>query len=164
MRKRAVLESILSVSAILVVGWEAGSAVPSTPIGISTSGSPTASAAPTASAPPPSPSTGTPQVTPAAPQPTTAVAGNYLGTSTSTPYGQVRVQVTIAGGHITAVTPTQLTDADGRSVQISNRAAPILRQEVLAAQSSQVQMVSGATYTSEAYLSSLQSALDQAGL
>ncbi|MGN6503293.1 MAG: FMN-binding protein, partial [Pseudolysinimonas sp.] len=57
-----------------------------------------------------------------------------------------------------------LTDADGRSVQISNRAAPILHDEVLSAQSANVQMVGGATYTSEGYLMSLQSALDQAGL
>jgi uncharacterized protein with FMN-binding domain len=49
-------------------------------------------------------------------------------------------------------------------VQISNRAAPILRDEVLAAQSASVANVSGATYTTRAYLSSLQSALDQAGL
>ena len=44
------------------------------------------------------------------------------------------------------------------------RAEPILRAEVLAAQSADVSMVSGATYTSRAYLTSLQSALDQAGL
>ena len=76
----------------------------------------------------------------------------------------MQVQVTVSGGSITDVTALQLTNADGRSVQISNRAAPILRDEVLASQSAQVSNVSGATYTTQAYLESLQFALDQAGL
>jgi uncharacterized protein with FMN-binding domain len=75
----------------------------------------------------------------------------------------VQVAVTISGGSITDVQALHLTNADGRSVQISNYAAPILRQEVLGSQSAHVSNVSGATYTSRAYLSSLQSALDQAG-
>ena len=73
------------------------------------------------------------------------------------------MQVTISGGSITDVTPLQLTDSDGRSVQISNRAAPMLRTEVLQAQSASVSMIGGATYTSAAYLQSLQAALDAAG-
>lgn len=82
----------------------------------------------------------------------------------NTAYGDVQVKITVSAGKITDVTALHLTDSSGRSVQISNRAAPVLRDEVLAAQSSSVQMVSGATYTSEGYLTSLQSALDQAGL
>jgi uncharacterized protein with FMN-binding domain len=70
----------------------------------------------------------------------------------------------VANGKITTVTPLHLTDNGGRSVQISNYAAPILRSEVLSSQSSQVSSVGGATYTSDAYLTSLQSALDQAGI
>ncbi|MCY0905387.1 FMN-binding protein [Arthrobacter sp. H14-L1] len=56
----------------------------------------------------------------------------------------------------------QLTDRDQRSAQISNYAAPVLRSEVLAAQSAAVQSISGATLTSEGYLTSLQAALDTA--
>lgn len=93
-----------------------------------------------------------------------AADGTYTGDSVPTRFGDVQVQVTVSGGQITDVTPLRLTDRDGRSVQISNRAAPILREEVLSAQSANVRMVSGATYTSEGYLNSLQSALDQAGL
>jgi len=84
-------------------------------------------------------------------------------TATCTSPHLVEIAVTISGGAITDVTALQLTDADGRSVQISNRAAPVLREEVLQAQSASVSMVSGATYTSGAYLESLQAALDQAG-
>ena len=69
-----------------------------------------------------------------------------------------------SAGKITDVTALQLTDADRKSVQISNRAAPLLRTEVLAAQSAEVKTISGATVTSNAYLTSLQAALDAANL
>jgi len=82
----------------------------------------------------------------------------------STQYGSVQVQVVVANGKITDVKALHLTDDGGRSVQISNSAAPILRSEVLSSQSARVSTVGGATYTSDAYLSSLQSALDQAGI
>jgi uncharacterized protein with FMN-binding domain len=96
--------------------------------------------------------------------PTTgATDGTYAGSTVNTRFGPVQVQVTIAGGAITDVTALQLTNTDGRSVQISNYASPILAQEVLSSQSAQVSNVGGATYTSQAYLQSLQSALDQAG-
>jgi uncharacterized protein with FMN-binding domain len=94
---------------------------------------------------------------------TSAADGTYTGSAVSTRWGDVQVQVTISGGTIAEVTALQLTDHDGRSIQISNRAEPVLRSEVLQAQSASVAMVSGATYTSAAYLQSLQSALDQAG-
>ena len=92
-----------------------------------------------------------------------AADGTYTGSAVSTRWGDVQVQVAISGGTIAEVTALQLTDHDGRSIQISNRAEPVLRSEVLQAQSASVAMVSGATYTSAAYLQSLQSALDQAG-
>lgn len=74
----------------------------------------------------------------------------------------MQVRVTIADGAIIDVSALQLTDRDQRSAQISNCAAPVLRSEVLAAQSAAVQSVSGATVTSEGYLTSLQAALDAA--
>lgn len=90
--------------------------------------------------------------------------GLYTGASVRTRFGDVQVQVAVAAGRITDLRALHLTDRDGRSVQISNRAAPVLRDEVISAQSAHVRMVSGATYTSVGYLTSLQSALDQAGL
>jgi uncharacterized protein with FMN-binding domain len=92
------------------------------------------------------------------------VTATYQGTAVQTRFGAVQVQVTVSGGTITDVTALQLTDDDRKSVQISNRAAPLLRSEVLAAQSADVQTVSGATVTSNAYLTSLQAALDAAHL
>ena len=66
-------------------------------------------------------------------------------------------------GKITDVQTLQLPGGQFRSQQIGQYAAPQLRSEVLAAQSAQVNTISGATYTSEGYLQSVQSALDQAG-
>jgi uncharacterized protein with FMN-binding domain len=91
-------------------------------------------------------------------------AGTYPGAVVQTRFGAVQVQITVQSGKITDVTALQLTDAERKSIQISNRAAPLLRTEVLAAQSADVQTISGATVTSDAYLSSLQAALDAANL
>jgi len=92
----------------------------------------------------------------------TTTAATYDGAAVQTRFGTVQVQVTIQGGKITEVTPLQLTDAERKSAQISSRAAPVLRSEVLQAQSANVQTIGGATVTSDAYLTSLQAALDAA--
>jgi uncharacterized protein with FMN-binding domain len=76
----------------------------------------------------------------------------------------MQVEIVVSEGKITDVKTLRETNQGGRSVQISNYAVPILRKEVLAAQSANVDSVGGATYTSDGYLSSLQSGLDKAGL
>jgi uncharacterized protein with FMN-binding domain len=78
-------------------------------------------------------------------------------------YGNVQVRVTVAGGKIKQVTALQLPQSDPKSAQISQYAAPQLQSEVLAAQSAKIDGVSGASYTSQSYDTSLQSALDQLG-
>jgi uncharacterized protein with FMN-binding domain len=70
----------------------------------------------------------------------------------------------VSGGQITDVTAIELPDDDRHSQQISWSAEPILRQEVLAAQSADISVVSRATTTSHGYLESLQSAFEKAGL
>jgi uncharacterized protein with FMN-binding domain len=165
-RTRATLSGIFASVAILVVGWEAGAAA-ITAANTTANGTTTTSAgASTAQTPTPSASAapGTTASASAAPAAPTAASGSFTGSSVGTPYGNVQVQIVVASGTITDVKALRLTDADGRSVQISNRAAPILRSEVLGSQSARVSSVGGATYSSDAYLTSLQSALDQAGL
>jgi len=76
-------------------------------------------------------------------------------------YGQLSVRVTMAGGKITNVTLAKLQTADTYSQQLASYVIPILRREVLHAQSAKINGLSGATYTSEAYAYSLQSALDK---
>lgn len=85
------------------------------------------------------------------------------GTVAQNQYGNVQVRVTVAGGKITQVTPVQLPQSDPKSAQISQYAAPQLQSEVLAAQSAKIDGVSGASYTSQSYDTSVQSALDQLG-
>jgi uncharacterized protein with FMN-binding domain len=91
-----------------------------------------------------------------------AGSGKYTGSAVQTPFGTVQVQVTLQNGTITDVRALQLPTGRGHTQQISSYAGPQLRSEVLQAQSAQVDTISGATYTSEGYMQSLQSALDQA--
>ena len=91
---------------------------------------------------------------------TTTVTGG----AASTRYGPVQVAITTDGSAITGVSVPEYPRSDSRDVEINNYALPILIQETLDAQSANVDVVSGATFTSIGYQQSLQSALDQAGL
>ena len=86
------------------------------------------------------------------------------GTAADTRYGPVQVQITVSNGKVTAATSPQYPSNDPRDDEINSYAIPELNQEATAAQSAQIDTISGATYTSEGYITSLQSALDQAGL
>lgn len=76
----------------------------------------------------------------------------------------MQVQITVSGTKITDVTVPQYPNGNGRDQEINSHALPQLTQETIDAQSGDIAMVSGATVTSDGYLQSLQSALDQAGL
>jgi uncharacterized protein with FMN-binding domain len=162
-RTRAALSSIAASIGVLVIGWQFGSAAMAQQ---TTALAPTTTDT-TASNGTTTTNTGTTTGPVAATSSTTTTAGakdgTYTGSSVRTYFGNVQVSVTIANGKITDVKALQLTNADGRSRQISNYAAPILRSEVLQSQSAHVSNVGGATYTTGGYLQSLQSALDQAG-
>jgi uncharacterized protein with FMN-binding domain len=119
---------------------------------------PAASSTTTTTGAPPDPSA-TPTTSSAS-----AAAKSYLGQAVTTRYGVVQVKITVVGNKITNVSFVQLTADDGRSQRINSDAAPTLLQETLAAQSANIDSVSGASYTSQGYEQSLQSALDQAGL
>lgn len=93
-----------------------------------------------------------------------AARRTIAGSPVDTPYGLVQVQVVVTGSRIDNVSFLQLTAYDGHSQQINSAAAPILLQETMAAQSANINAVSGASYTSQGYAQSLQSALDQAGI
>jgi uncharacterized protein with FMN-binding domain len=88
--------------------------------------------------------------------------GQYTGRDYQTEYGDNQVKVVITNGRIVDVQPLQLPFDRQRSAYISQVAGPMLRTEALKAQSAQIDIVSGATFTSDAYAQSLQSALDQA--
>lgn len=89
-------------------------------------------------------------------------AHTVTGSTVQTRYGPVQVELTLDGSRITAARAVQQPSGDPRSRQINASAVPALVQETLDAQSARIDAVSGATYTSEGYINSLQSALDQA--
>lgn len=88
----------------------------------------------------------------------------YTGDVASTRWGPVQVQITVQGGRITQSRAVQYPQNNNRDVMINNYALPILDQEVVQAQSASIDTISGATVTTDGYLQSLQSAIDQAHL
>ncbi|MEU5714667.1 FMN-binding protein [Streptomyces sp. NPDC020403] len=88
--------------------------------------------------------------------------GTFTGSPVDTEYGTVQVAATLVKGKITAVRILQAPDQNGRDREIASYALPRLTQEALGAQSAHIDAVSGASYTSQGYMQSLQSALDQA--
>lgn len=103
--------------------------------------------------------------------PTTAPApsgtggpATFAGAAVDTAYGPVQVQIMVTGGRITAARVLQVPQESGRDVRINSGAVPVLDQEAVQAQSAQIDSVSGATYTSDGYVRSLQSAIDAAHL
>lgn len=158
MRMRALVYSLAGCAAALAVTWEVGQAA-----------APPRAAPAAPSAPPPA-AAATPADTPSgttAPAPATTASGpsgTFAGSTAQTAYGPMQVAIVVKAGRITDVKPLQLTNQGGRSVAISAGAVPILRTEALHAQSAKIDAVSGATYTSEGYRTSLQSAIDKAHL
>ena len=94
------------------------------------------------------------------PEPTTATL-TATGGAYQFRYGIVQVVVTVEGDQIVDVQAVQLPDGDRHSASISQQVEPMLRESALAVDSADIDVVSGATYTSMAYAYSLQSALDQ---
>ncbi|HEX5824250.1 MAG TPA: FMN-binding protein [Candidatus Limnocylindrales bacterium] len=90
-------------------------------------------------------------------------SGTFTGQDIQMPYGDVQVRISVKNGRIVDVTALNLPSG-GHSGRISNFVAPILRRQALTAQSANIDGVSGATYTSQAYAASLQAALDAAGM
>jgi uncharacterized protein with FMN-binding domain len=135
---RSALTGIFATVTVVIVGWQVGAVA----LGQGTTSSAVSSAAS-------NPASG-------------LKSGTYTGANEQTRFGDVEVEITVSNGTITDVKAVVLTGNEGRSDQINSQAAPILRSEVLSSQSANVASVSGATYTSDAYLASLQSALDKA--
>ena len=93
----------------------------------------------------------------------TLAAVRLVGEPVAIRWGEVQVAITLEGGDIIDVETIALPLGDRRSSGINQRAEPVLRQQAIAIDSADVDVVSGATYTSRAYAMSLQSALDQIG-
>ena len=88
--------------------------------------------------------------------------GKYTGSAADAVYGEIQVQATISDGKITNVQFLQYPNEQGHSIELNQQADPTLAQEAIQEQSANVDIVSGATDTSEAFIESLTSVLDQA--
>lgn len=106
----------------------------------------------------------TPTQAPAAPAASNGVSGTFDGNTASTRWGPVQVRLVVKDGKIVDASALQSPSGDSRSRSISQQAIPYLVQETLAAQSDQISGVGGASYTSNGWYTSLQSALKKAGL
>jgi uncharacterized protein with FMN-binding domain len=151
-----------SAAAAGVVNQPAGS-----PTGDTASTTPKPSTSPTPRSTPKTPSskpTSKAKPTPSSkPTPSTAAKTVTVnGAAVDTDYGPVQVQVSVRGKKIISATAIAYPQSGGRDMAINSYAIPMLQQDTVAKQSAQVDTVSGATYTSDGYRQSLQSALDAA--
>lgn len=154
---RTSLEAVMPVAADDTAGTTSSTTTAPAPASTpsSSAGAPDTAGTTTPSASP-SPSTSTAQTT------SGLADGTYTGDAVRTRYGNVQVQITVSGGAITDVQVPQYPSSNREDQQINARALPVLISETTSAQSASIRMVSGATYTSQGYTQSLQSALDQA--
>ena len=181
--RSSVVSAVASVG-VLVVGWQAGAAYLNRDAAVGTpttattdTATPSASPRRTVTTQPSTPQPSTPQ--PSASQSTSVsskggrgmtatlaipgVSGTFTGTTVTHEFGSVAVTVTLAKGKITNLTEQVVDDGERKSIAINQRSIPVLRSQILAASSgSQISTISGATYTTKAYLTSLQAALDKA--
>jgi uncharacterized protein with FMN-binding domain len=169
-RARLGLAGLLGAAVLVVTGKAAvGHDAPAAAV-VSLPGA-TAGASESSSNASQSPAAVSTQTTPAA---TTTAAGpssaqssgtrTVVGDVEDTRYGTVQVKLVLNGRTITDVVVLQVPNRERRDVEINDQAVPILRQEVLAAQSAKIDAVSGASFTSSGYAWSVQSAIDKAGL
>lgn len=96
-------------------------------------------------------------------QPDAPKTKTYTGKAFDPGYGPIKVKVTVTGSEITNITSAQQA-TDGKSQQIASYALPQLEQQAMAVQSTSIDGVSGASYTTQGFEQSLQSALTKAGL
>jgi uncharacterized protein with FMN-binding domain len=88
----------------------------------------------------------------------------YDGSVAQTRWGPVQVRITVSGGKVVGATTLQVPSGNGRDAEINGYAVPILNKEAITAGSAAIDTVSGATVTSDGYITSLQAAIDTAGL
>lgn len=148
-RRIAIIATGTIGGVVAVVAYHPPSLTPVSTIGVATT-TPTTGATP-------APTTGTTK-------PTSSASGIYSGDTAQTAWGPVQVQITVAGGQITAAKALQWPNGDRRSQSIAQQSIPYLIQQTLTTKSANVVGVSGASYTSDGWRRSLASARSKAGI
>ena len=165
--RAAVTLAATAIGVVLLFSFRTPPAAAIATLSPSSTSSSTSTPSPTATpsgAPPSGGAAPTPTATATAtPRPASGLkSGSFTGQSYANPYGNVQVQVVISGGKITSVKTIQYPNGHQQSVFINSQALPLLEQEVLQAQSARINIIGGATFTSQGYAQSVQSALDAA--
>ncbi|MFJ9844425.1 FMN-binding protein [Kitasatospora sp. NPDC101155] len=164
MRRAVVTGAATAAGVVLLLSLKPHQAAGPAPVissGAGSSGSDSGSASTSGAG---SGSTGAASAPSAAPAPASSggTTRKISGDTVNTRYGPVQVQVTLAGSRITTVDVVKYPNEERRDREINSGALPVLNQEAISAQSARIDVVSGATYTSDGYVRSLQSALDRA--
>jgi len=169
--KRIVIWLASTVTIVVLLFGYHTSTNSATPATASSGSATTPSSSATSSAAPPDPSSESTTEPSSSPSASSSSAGSsssaaktYTGDVAQTRWGPVQVEITVKSGTITAVDVVQHPTGNHTDAEINDYALPVLVQDTLKAQSAKIDMVSGATVTSDGYVQSLQSALDQAGL
>ncbi|WP_371661049.1 FMN-binding protein [Streptomyces sp. NBC_00280] len=149
--RRIALASAATVSGMVLLLSLKPHTTPAVAIGSASSPAPSGSPSPSGAATGPGGSSGSATGT-----------RTLTGDPVQTRYGPVQVRATLTNGKLTAVTAITYPQENPRDQQINSYAVPQLTREALTAQSADIDTVSGATYTSDGYRRSLQSALDSA--
>jgi uncharacterized protein with FMN-binding domain len=160
----AVSSAAASAAASSPVASDAASSADSSAAASSTpSATPTAKASPATKSSAKATATAKPTPKPSASSTTKTVTGSAVTVGErGQVFGVVQVRITLTNGKITASTAVTYPANESRSAEISSYSIPVLSREVLQAQGSTIAVVSGATYTSDAYAQSVQAALDAA--
>lgn len=148
--RRAILAIVSTTAAlVMILSFKTHGTAPVTtpPAAVSSTGTSSGSTTSSSSSTTASTSTGTKTVT---------------GNAVDTQYGPVQVQVTVTNGKVTSATAVDYPQNSPRDQEINAYAIPTLNQEATQTGTANIDMVSGATYTSEGYIQSLQSALNKA--
>ncbi|MFC5663803.1 FMN-binding protein [Kitasatospora misakiensis] len=169
MRRAVITSTATAAGVVLLLSLKPHGSAPAAAIGSqgdteptagpTAAGAPSAGPSAAASGAPNSPAGSTGTAAPSSPAASRSVTGGAVDTR----YGPVQVKVTLAGTRVTAVDVVQYPSEDRRDREINSFALPVLNKEAIAAQSARIDVVSGATYTSDGYIRSLQSAIDRAG-
>ena len=164
--RAAVTLAATAIGTVLLFSFRTPPAAPIATLAPSSTSSSSSTPSPTATPSAAPPSGGASPTPTATPTPTPAASGlksgSFTGQTYANPYGNVQVQVVISGGKITDVKTIQYPNGHQQSVFINSQALPLLREEVLQTQSAKINIIGGATFTSEGYAQSVQSELDLA--
>jgi uncharacterized protein with FMN-binding domain len=161
--RAAVTLAATAIGTVLLFSFRTPPAAPIATLAPSSTSSSSSTPSPTATPSAAPPSGGASPTPTATPTPTPAASGlksgSFTGQTYANPYGNVQVQVVISGGKITDVKTIQYPNGHQQSVFINSQALPLLREEVLQTQSAKINIIGGATFTSEGYAQSVQSAV-----